>query len=127
MFSHYVNFTSWYGSNDYKKLTTPLHHNKLISFLRGMKLNSTGGNVKNIQLIKTMHNDTYWNITVVKPENIVISFLEFDLIAVSTNFVGTYTQFMYWLGSINSTSSGYTLTNTSILTQPMMLMGLSFF
>lgn len=92
-----------------------------------MKLNSTGGNVKNIQLIKTMHNDTYWNITVVKPENIVISFLEFDLVAVSTNFVGTYTQVMYWLGSINSTSSGYTLTNTSILTQPMMLMGLSFF
>lgn len=96
-------------------MTTPLHHNKLISFLRGLSLNSTGGNMKNLQVLKNMHNDTYWNITIVKPANILIYFIEFDLIAMSTNFVENGTKTMQWIGSINSTSSGYTLTNTSII------------
>lgn len=108
-------------------MTTPLHHNKLHSYLRGMSLNSTGGNMKNMQLIKTIQNETFWNLTVVKPANILVNYLEFDLIAVSTNFVENYTRTMQWIGSINSTRSGYTITNTSILGQPMMFMGLSFF
>lgn len=108
-------------------MTTPLHHNKLHSYLRGLNLNSTGGNMKNFQLIKTIHNDTFWNLTVVKPANILVNFIDFDLIAVSTNFIGSTTRTMQWIGSINSTRSGYTLTNTSIFSQPMMFMGLSFF
>lgn len=85
--------------------------------MKGFRVNSTGGNMKNIQIIKTVHNESFWNFTVVKPANMFIYFINFDFIAFSTNFVSASAS-SGWGDSINSTRSGFTLTNSSIISQP---------
>lgn len=96
-------------------MTTPLHHNKLYSFLRGISINSTAGNVKNIQHLRSIINQTYWNFTFIKPANTLISFVEFDMIAMSTNFIHNSPLMILWGGSVNSTRSGFSFTNSSIV------------
>lgn len=95
--------------------------------MRALKINSTGGNMKNLQMIRSVKNSTFWNITIIKPPNILIYTLEFDLISWSDSYVSPYPRTIQWGGIINSTNTGYTLINSSILAAPYMFIGLGFF
>lgn len=108
-------------------MSTPLHHNKMISFLRGISINSWSGNVKNIQILKNIYNSSYWNMTIVKPSGMYINFVELTLIAYSTNHLDPTPYTMQWGGSINSTRSGMSDYNGTSVQPPMMFYGLSFF
>jgi hypothetical protein len=127
VYTQFVNMTAWSGSIYYTQMTTPLHHNKMISFLRGISINSWGGNVKNIQILKNVYNSTYWNFTIVKPPRMYIDFIQLTLVAYSSNHMDVSPFTMQWGGSINSTRLGMSDYNGTSVQPPMMLYGLNFF
>lgn len=114
-------------TQSFNTTTQPAFTNRLMIFLRGLKMTSTQGNLKDLKMYDMEYVDTM-NIKLVlyKPLGVSLSLLSFFTLYYSTAVDFPWNKDIFWGGYMRLPDTGGTFYTSNIWTTSFMITGIAF-